>query len=87
MTPQEHLFFLTLYARQSFKFNILYEILKSQGLIQNGDLQAYQALFSEEKPQEFAAWLKKSWESYQATAVALGVTTGLEHGPTPPKKA
>jgi hypothetical protein len=87
MTPQEHFFMLIMYARQSAKFNILYEVLKSQDLIADGDLQAYRALFSEEKPEEMADWVSKAWATYQSTAASLGIITGLESGPPRPTKA
>ena len=86
MTTEEHLLMLTLYARQNAKFNILYECLKSQGAIADGDLQAYQALFKEEKTEELSDWMSQSWAAYQSTAASLGITTGLLDLPERPKK-
>jgi len=86
MTPQEHLFMFTLYARQSAKFNILFEILKTRGVVEADDLQAFLAHEVEEAHQHYE-WALDAWKSYQFVAEGLGVTTGLENSPPPQKKA
>ena len=86
MTSQEHAFMLSMYAMQSSKFNILVEILKTRGVLDDDDLQAFQAHVAEET-QDPHEWFLKAWESYQLAARNLGVTTGLENWQPPQKKA
>jgi hypothetical protein len=86
MTQQEHLFIFTLYARQSAKFNILFEVLKTRGVVEADDLQAFLAHEVEEAHEHYE-WVYDAWKSYQFVAAGLGVTTGLEDSPPPRKKA
>lgn len=84
MTPQEHLFMLTMYARQSAKFHVLFEILKTRGVCDADDMIAFFAHVAEET-QEHREWFRLAWETYQSTAASLGVTTGLGDAPPPQK--
>ena len=43
MTPNEHLFMLMLFGRQSAKFNILYDALTASGAVTVDDLEAYRS--------------------------------------------
>lgn len=79
MTPQEHLFMLTMYAKQNAKFNVLFEVLKTRGVVDADDLTAF--LTHAEGTQESFEWTRKTWETYQSTAAILGVTTGLGNAP------
>jgi hypothetical protein len=84
VTAQEHLFMMSMYARQSAKFNVLCEILKTRGILEEGDLSAFLAHTAQET-KEHQEWLRASWKTYQSTAADLGVTTGLGDPPTPEK--
>lgn len=84
MTLQEHLFMFTLYARQSVKYNILIEVLKTRGIIEGDDLDAFLAHDVQEAHEHYE-WTLQAWKSYQYVAQGLGVTTGLEDQP-PPRK-
>jgi hypothetical protein len=77
MTRQEHLFRLTIFAMQNAKYNRLIEILKTRGVLEGDDLQAFRAIVPEEV-RERLEWFQEAWETYQTTAAGLGVTTGLE---------
>jgi hypothetical protein len=77
MTPQEHLFMLTMYARQSAKFHVLFEILRTRGIVEADDFSAFLAHVAEET-HENQEWIREAWKTYQSTAASLGVTTGLE---------
>jgi hypothetical protein len=85
MTTDEHLFMFTLYAKQSVKFNILFEVLKSHSLVEADDLQAFLAYEVEEGHERYE-WVLEAWKAYQFVAAGLGVTTGLEGQPPPQKK-
>jgi hypothetical protein len=86
MTPQEHLFMLTMYARQSVKLNVLLEILKTRGILDADDLAAFLAHVAEET-KEHREWFLEAWKTYQSTAASLHITTGLEDFPFPQKSA
>lgn len=73
MTRQEHLFMLTIFAMQNAKYNRLIEILKTRGVLEGDDLQAFRAIVPEEV-RERLEWFQEA----QTTAAGLGVTTGLE---------
>ena len=77
MTPKEHLFMLSMYAMESAKYNLLVEILKTRGILNDDDLQAFRAHVAEET-QEHRKWFREAWKTYQATAANLDITTGLE---------
>jgi hypothetical protein len=76
MTPQEHLFMFTLYAKQSIKYNVLVEILKTRGVVDDDDLQAFFA-HEIEQAKHYPEWTQQAWETYRLTAQGLGVLTGL----------
>lgn len=86
MTPNEHLFMLMLFGRQSAKFNILYDALTASGAVTVDDLEAYRSYTLHEQPERTREWLNEAWEAYQSIAASLGITTGLEHGPFPQLK-
>jgi len=86
MTPQEHLFMFTLYAKQSIKYNVLIEILKTHGVMADDDLQAFFA-HEIEAAHEHIEWTQQAWETYRLTAEGLGLKTGLPDQLLPQKKA
>jgi hypothetical protein len=86
MTQQEHLFMLSLYAMQSTKYNLLVEILKTRGVLEDDDIQAFRAHVVSET-QEHREWFREAWKAYQVTAASLGLTTGLENFLPPDMKA
>ena len=77
MTTQDHLFALIMYARQSAKFHLLFEILKTRGVVEADDMLAFLSHAADETD-EAQEWFYEAWKTYQATAKSLGVTTGLE---------
>ena len=85
MTPKEHFFILLLLTRQNARFNVLFEALKASGVVLPDDLLAYRDYTLRETPGKAQEWLKQTWENYQSTAASLGISTGLEQGPFPPK--
>jgi hypothetical protein len=85
MTPQEHIFMLSMHAMQSAKFNTLVEILKTRGLLDDDDLQAFS--HAAQETQEHREWFLNSWNAYLAIAKGLGVPTGLQDAPPPQTKA
>jgi hypothetical protein len=86
MTPKEHFFILLVFTRLNSKVNVLQEALKASGAVLPDDLEAYQSYTLAETPERMQLWLKQTWAAYQATAASLGITTGLEHGPSLPRK-
>jgi hypothetical protein len=66
MTRQEHLFMLTIFAMQNAKYNRLIEILKTRGVLEGDDLQAFRAIVPEEV-RERLEWFQEAWETYQTT--------------------
>ena len=71
---------IAMFQRQTFVVKSLIEVLKSQGLVKEGDLAAYDALLCSND--KFRSRLEAQVEEdYQATAEAFGVRTGIPHAP------
>jgi hypothetical protein len=83
MTAQEHVFMLSMHAMQSAKFNTLVEVLKTRGVLDDDDLQAFS--HAAEETREHQEWFQNAWRAYQGIAKGLGVTTGLQDVPPPQK--
>jgi hypothetical protein len=76
MTPNEHQMLITLFQHQTFVIKSLIEVLKSQGLVKEGDLAAYDALL-EANDKVRSALVLQVEEDYREAASIHGVITGL----------
>jgi hypothetical protein len=76
MTPFEHQLIVEMFKMQNQAFAALVEALKSQGIVQKGDLAAYDQLIvrSESGRSLLDSQVE---EAYQGFATVLGVETGL----------
>jgi hypothetical protein len=81
MTAEDQLLLFTLYAQQTAKFNLLYELLKSRGIVEGDDLDAYLELFKLEKREQLDSWMAKSWASYQSILAGLGIALAVQVEP------
>lgn len=73
MTPQEHQLIIEMFKQQALAFAALVETLKSQGIVERGDLAAYDDLVCENEAARDA--LEKQVEDqYRGFATILGVT-------------
>ena len=66
----------TLFQHQTFVIKSLVEILKSQGAVKEGDLEAYDALFCSDDIARIGLEQQVALD-YQEAAAIHGVTTGL----------
>jgi hypothetical protein len=76
MTPAEHRLLVEMFKQQRMVFVTLVETLKSQGIVQDGDLLAYDALVNENESHRDELEAQVEAE-YQGFAKVLGVQTGL----------
>ena len=76
MTTEEHRLIVEMFKQQMRVISTLIAVLQSRGILEKGDLDAYDALQSADEPQVNA--LEGEVEAiYQRFAKVLGVTTGL----------
>ena len=74
MTPEEHQLIIEMFKQQTLYYAGLVEVLKSRGILDRGDLQAFDDFVS--APSREA--LERNVEAdYLSSATILGVTTGL----------
>jgi len=76
MKSDEHILMVHMFARQMMLFQSLLEILKSRGVLQRGDIEAFEALVREEE-QEHLEIFHAVVNQYQAFARELGIQEGL----------
>lgn len=76
MTNREHQLVIEMFKHQTLVFATLIETLKSQGIVQNGDLAAYDQLLSQDE--NLRNVLEKQVEDqYRDMARILGVNVAL----------
>jgi hypothetical protein len=76
MTVDEHQMMRALFQHQTFVIKSLVEVLKSQGLVKEGDMAAYDALFCSNDIARSGLEQQVAFD-YQEAAAIYGVTTGL----------
>ena len=76
MTPKEHRMLITMFQYQTLAFKSLIEVLRSQGFVKEGDLDAYDALLSLNDKVRSELVLQVE-EDYLEAARVCGVATGL----------
>jgi hypothetical protein len=78
MAPSEYEILIEMFYQQMMVIKSLVEVLKAQDLVNDQDLEAYDALISQSE--SFRAGLRAQVASQiQAAAEAHGVTTGLPY--------
>jgi hypothetical protein len=80
MTTAEHRLLITLFAKQLQLNRVLTEILKSRGIAQADDLQAFEFLVSEDVLATSDA-LQTAKKFYLHVAKSLGIDTGVTAPP------
>lgn len=78
MTTAEHQLIVEMFKNQRLIFDILIELLKSRGVVQSGDLAAFDALVSQSEAHRDELE-RQVGEEYQRSATILGVQTGLPY--------
>ena len=78
MTVQEHNLVLGLFASQMQSIEILLRMLKSRGLVEHDDIDAFSFAVTQDDASNVAL-LQRAKEKYMALAKAFGVDAGLEH--------
>jgi hypothetical protein len=73
MTPDEHQLVIEMFKNQTLVFAALVETLKSQGIVQTGDLAAYDEFVAGNEARR-AALEQHVEEEYRRFAKVLGVT-------------
>jgi hypothetical protein len=74
MTPEEHQLVIEMFKRQTIIYAGLVKALQSRGILDEGDLHAFDALVSASSRQ----FLEQNVEEYyRSSAIILGVNTGL----------
>ncbi len=76
MTILEHRFLLELFSQQTRVMKSLVEVLRSQGFVKQGDLEAYDALVEQNESVQLAI-RRLSAEQYLNTAKTYGVKVGF----------
>jgi hypothetical protein len=72
MTPEEHLLLITMFAKQARQIKVLSEVLKSRGILQGDDLEAFTASVKWDAP-SLANLLAETMQEYEATCKAMNV--------------
>ncbi len=78
MTRQEHTLLLTLFTKQLQQIKIIVNILKSRGVLQADDAQAFESATVLDHESN-AAIFSEARAAYLKLAKGLGIETGLEN--------
>jgi hypothetical protein len=80
MTAQEHALVLALFAKQNQFIKVLFDILKSRGVLTGDDARAFEFSQSVDAASNLAL-LEEAKAKYLELAKQLGIQTGLENLP------
>ncbi len=78
MTPEEHLLFIAVFAKQLQMFRAVFEMFRSAGLADSGDFGAFVELVRRHEKASDVLF-QSAFECYLDTAKIAGVVTGLEN--------
>jgi len=77
MTPSEHSLMIFMFTRQALLIKALVEALKSNGILQNDDFRAFDALVWDHEAKGDERMIDATAKRYQQYAQSLGVDLGL----------
>lgn len=83
MTKEEHGVIIAMFAKQYQSMKVLSDIMRSRGIIEQGDFSAFHFAVQKDDPLNVAIY-QQTKEQYLKYAKGIGVDTGLEAPePTP----
>ncbi len=77
MSQKEHVLMIAMFAREARLHKIIFEILRTRGILETSDAQAFEALVVAD-PKGISDLIDATEKVYRNTAIALGVTVPLE---------
>ena len=73
MTSDEHLLMTAMFTRQAKQIKVLSEVLKSNGILQGDDLEAFTAIARADTWSDAMSSIE-TWNEYTATCKALKIS-------------